>query len=96
MDSCRVLRAKRQKRMYRDNRRGLLRGSGHLLHLAVSKVTGLFHFLEIVEVVNFDSVNLLNLAREDLWSSRFHVKKTRRTFILVYINHHTGVTLDQL
>jgi hypothetical protein len=62
-----------------------------LLQLVVSKLTGLFHFfLEIVEVVNFDSVNLLNLAREDLWSSGVHLKKTRRTFILVYINHHTG------
>jgi hypothetical protein len=66
--------------MYRDNRHGLLRGSGQLLHLTVSKVTGLFHFLEIVEVVNFDSVNLLNLAGEDLWSSGVHLKKTRRTF----------------
>jgi 2-phospho-L-lactate transferase/gluconeogenesis factor (CofD/UPF0052 family) len=60
-----------------------------LLHLVVSKVTGLFHFLEIVEVVIFDSVNLVNLT-EDLWSSGVHFKKTRMTFILVYINHHTG------
>jgi hypothetical protein len=61
-----------------------------LLHLVVSKVMGLFHFLEIVEVVNLDSVNLVNLTREDLWSSGVHFKKTRGAFILVYINHHTG------
>jgi hypothetical protein len=47
-------------------RHGLLRGSGQLLQLALSNVTGLFHFLEIVEVVNFDSVNLFSLAGEDL------------------------------
>jgi hypothetical protein len=68
-----------------------------LLQLVVSKLMGLFHFLEAVEVVNFDSVNLVNLTREDLWSPGVHLKKTQRTFILVYINHHTGGgTLGQL
>jgi hypothetical protein len=46
MDSCRVLWAKRQKDIYIEtiDMACWLRGSGHLLHLVVSKVTGLFHF----------------------------------------------------
>jgi hypothetical protein len=44
-----------------------------LLQLKMSKVTGVVHFE--IEDVNFDTFNLLILAREDLWSSGLHVKK---------------------
>jgi hypothetical protein len=43
-------------------------------------VNGLGYF-EIEEIINFDSFNLLNLVREDLWLSGLHVKETRRTLI---------------
>jgi hypothetical protein len=42
-------------------------------------VKGLVHF-EIEDVINFDSFNLLNLVREDLWSG-VKVKETQRTLI---------------
>jgi hypothetical protein len=35
-------------------------------------------------------VSLLNIVGEDLWSSGVHLKKTQRTFILVYTNNLMG------
>jgi hypothetical protein len=62
----------------------------------MSKVTGVVHF-EIEDVVNFDTFNLLNLAREDLWSSGVHDKKDREDTYTESIQTTTqGVTLGQL
>jgi hypothetical protein len=62
----------------------------------MSKVTVVVHF-EIEDVVNCDTFNLLNLAREDLWSSGVHVKKDREDIDTGSIQTTTqGVTLGQL
>jgi hypothetical protein len=50
----------------------------------------LYIYMYIYIYIGIITVDLVNLTREDLWSSGVHFKKARRTFILVYINYHTG------
>jgi hypothetical protein len=92
LDSCRVLWAKINKGMYRNNKTclagrvwsvvvvGSISSDGFSSSSSSSFLSFSFFlsfFFEIENVVNFDSFNLLNLAGEDLWSSGVHVKKTR-------------------
>jgi hypothetical protein len=82
--------------VYRDNKTWLAGRVWSVATVVIFDSGEFISFFLIVEVVIFDSVNLLNLSGEDLWSSGIHIKKTRRIFILVDTNHHTGVTLVQL
>jgi hypothetical protein len=75
--------------MYQDNKTLLAARVWSVATIGSVKSDGFISFLEIVEAVNFDSVNLVNLVGKDLWLSGVHLKITWRTFILVYTNNHT-------